>query len=68
MRRLSSSASMAATAVIRKSCCLSVDKIDHESKSKNEKSIKDKAVFMSGKIKELAKAKDIELKLRKKHC
>ena len=65
-------------AVIRKSCCLSVDEIDHESKiddfveayssEQEEKSIKDKAVFMSGKIKELAKAKDIELKLRKKHC
>ena len=39
-----------------------------EAQLQNEKSIKDKAVFMSGKNKELAKAKDIELKLRKKHC
>ena len=31
-----------------------------------DKSKKDKAVFISGKLKEFAKAKDIELKLRKK--
>lgn len=40
--------------------------IDEANQMSNEKSIKDKAMFVSRKIKELAKAKDIELKLRKK--
>lgn len=40
--------------------------IAEASQISNEKSKKDKAVFISGKLKEFAKAKDIELKLRKK--
>lgn len=40
--------------------------IDEARRLSNEISIKDKAVFVSGKLKKIAKAKDIELKLRKK--